>query len=160
MAGKRCNKVETARRTDQVAQLLVDGYTTTKIVKYCEQKWGLKWRQANSYIAKARKQIGNEVSQDFKDKLNLAIRTRRDRYNEARRRVQAIWNGDLPEHRKLYFVNIYEKQASDELTHIEKLEGLLVNKVDHTSGGEKIFTQPAQIVFQNPDDGEDDPSES
>lgn len=155
---KKSSRIEVARRIEQIAQLMVDGYTTTKIRRYSSQKWSLSARQTDVYIKRARLQIEEEMSANFSDKLNLAIRVRRDRYNETKRRIKSIESGDLPANRKLYFIHMFEKQASDELAHIEKMEGLLINKVDHTTGGDKMFTQPAQIVFQNPDDGEDDNS--
>ena len=64
--GKHCTKVEKAQRVSECVQLISSGATTSNLVRYCADKWGLGRRQAEVYIAEARKIIIADVDMDRK----------------------------------------------------------------------------------------------
>ena len=53
--GKKSTNVEIDERINTVYNLLLRAYSRTQIVHYCAEHWDLAERQAENYIARARK---------------------------------------------------------------------------------------------------------
>ena len=53
----KATKAEIERRVDEVYDLLINRVTYRAILGYGAQKWGVKERQMNVYIARARERI-------------------------------------------------------------------------------------------------------
>lgn len=53
--GKKSTNVEIDERINTVYDLLLRAYSRTQIVRYCAECWDIAERQAENYIARARK---------------------------------------------------------------------------------------------------------
>ena len=64
MAGIRCTKIEKARRVTEFVQLLSHGAVTSTLYRIAAEKLGVSTRQADVYIAEARKVIITDINQE------------------------------------------------------------------------------------------------
>lgn len=63
MANKS-SKAEVDRRVDTMARMLISAGTTSQILQFASDEWGITRRQAETYLARARKQVRDDYSQD------------------------------------------------------------------------------------------------
>ena len=63
---KKATNAISAKRLDEVYQLLLDGYNRAEILQYCAENYKIKDRQADIYIQKANEKILNLYSDDDK----------------------------------------------------------------------------------------------
>ena len=66
MAKGRATKVDKAQRTAQLVRLISNGSVTSELVQFASTQWGVGRRQADAYIAEARKIIIEDINQDRK----------------------------------------------------------------------------------------------
>ena len=52
--GKKSDEAEVDRRVHAVAKLLASAKTTSYVLRYCAQEWGVQKRQAETYLQRAR----------------------------------------------------------------------------------------------------------
>ena len=64
--GKRCTKVDKAQRIAQLVRLISNGAVTSELVQFASTHWQVSRRQADNYIAEARKIIINDINLDRK----------------------------------------------------------------------------------------------
>ena len=69
---KKCSKFEATARVDQIARMLVSAATTSQIVRYAAEHWGIGRRQCEIYLARAREQ----VCLDYSSERQLFLATR------------------------------------------------------------------------------------
>ena len=115
-AGKATNLVS-YKRTTEVVKLILRGIRYTDIVEYCEAHWGIKKRMASIYYKKALESFTEqfEAERDYEvDKHAIMLQ---DLYNKGYK------SGDLNLCRLL-------------LQDLAKMKGIVVDRVDVTSGGE------------------------
>jgi hypothetical protein len=67
------SKAEIERRVDEVYDLLISRVTYRAILGYGAQKWGVKERQMNVYIARARERIRAYTAESAEERLAAAI---------------------------------------------------------------------------------------
>ena len=60
---------EVERRVDQLARLLISGARTSECVRHSTETWGVTRRQSETYIARARKLIRDDMSMERQDFL-------------------------------------------------------------------------------------------
>ena len=61
--GKKCTKFEQKARVEELADLIVKGYSQCELKRHVQQRWGLSEDSANLYIREAR----DVVKDDFVD---------------------------------------------------------------------------------------------
>jgi hypothetical protein len=69
----KATKAEIERRVDEVYDLLITRVTYRAILGYGAQKWGVKERQMNVYIARARERIKAYTAESAEERLSSAI---------------------------------------------------------------------------------------
>lgn len=123
-------------RVNQVVDRMLSGQATTAIIEQIMKTWKVNRAQAYLYIKKAFAVIREANQHSVKQKL--------DRHLSVRWRL---------------FEKIKEKNTAASvrasvrvLDSIAKLEGLLTDKIDLTTAGNKIG---AVTIFQIPDNGRD-----
>ena len=52
--GKKCTKVEKKARVEELADLIVKGYSQRELKRHVQERWGLSEDSANLYIREAR----------------------------------------------------------------------------------------------------------
>jgi hypothetical protein len=60
---------EVELRVDRLARLLISGARTSECVRYSSETWGVTRRQSETYIARARKLIREDMSMERQDFL-------------------------------------------------------------------------------------------
>ena len=60
----KSTKVEINHRVNAVYKLLAEGHSRTQIVQFCADKWGITERQGDTYIARARDKLLEDVEMD------------------------------------------------------------------------------------------------
>ena len=74
---------EVERRILQVSEWLLDAECTYKIVKYCEQEWGIKRTQAYKYIDLAKEKWQEVYDKEFNDNLKWHLLSRKKLLNKC-----------------------------------------------------------------------------
>jgi hypothetical protein len=83
---KKGTNVEVDCRVNAVYDLLLQAYNRTQIVRHCAEEWDISERQAENYIARARK-LQQEVAEQNRDEWLVAALSRlQDCEREARKR--------------------------------------------------------------------------
>ena len=72
---KRSDKVEVQRRVLQLVELIAAGHNHSAMVQFATDAWGIKTRQAEAYVQKARAIVVEDINQDRKQVLAEAIAT-------------------------------------------------------------------------------------
>lgn len=72
----KAGKAQIALRVDRVCRMLQNGVLPFEIVRYCREEYGVKDRQANEYIRKAKDLIFESISgEDRKQYAALMVAT-------------------------------------------------------------------------------------
>ena len=120
----KADRQESDRRVRQVSNWLLDGESSSDIIKYCEENWQIKQVQAYAYIEKARK-LWDEINQnELVYNLTWHIQTRRKLLNKC------IKDGD-------------KSNARQVLNDLADIQGISRNRIEHTGkdGGEIIIKE-------------------
>jgi len=115
-AGKATTLVS-YKRTTEVVKLILRGIRYTDIMEYCESHWGIKRRMASIYYKKALETFANQFSEERDYEIDKHGIMLQDLYSKAYKA------GDLNLCRLL-------------LQDVAKMKGIVVDRVDVTSGGE------------------------
>ena len=67
--GRRCTTAEADRRVDTMARMLISAGTTSQILRFSSAEWGVTKRQAETYLARARRIVRDDYSQERADYL-------------------------------------------------------------------------------------------
>ena len=71
---KKCTKIEKKARVEELANLIVDGYSQRELKRHVQQQWGLSEDSANLYIREARDVVKADLSDvDRQDMLASKI---------------------------------------------------------------------------------------
>ena len=105
------------KRTTEVVKLILRGVRYTDIMEYCEAHWGIKRRMASIYYKKALESFAEQFSEEREYEMDKRAIMLQDLYS------QGYKAGDL---------NICRLLLQD----IAKMKGIVVDRVDVTSGGE------------------------
>jgi hypothetical protein len=116
------------KRTTEVVKLILRGVRYTDIMEYCEAHWGIKRRMASIYYKKALESFAEQFSEEREYEIDKHQIMLQDLYRKS---YQA---GDLNLCRLL-------------LQDVAKMKGIVVDRVDVTSGGEGFV-----FNYQNPSD--------
>ena len=114
------------KRTTEVVKLILRGIRYTDIMEYCEAHWGIKRRMASIYYKKALESFAEQFSEDRDYEIDKHGIMLQDLYR------QSYKSGDLNLCRLL-------------LQDVAKMKGIVVDRVDVTSGGEGFV-----FNYQNP----------
>ena len=72
--GKKCSKVEKKARVEELADLIVKGYSQRELKRHVQHRWGLSEDSANLYIREARDAVKADLSDvDRQDMLASKI---------------------------------------------------------------------------------------
>lgn len=129
-AGKATNLVS-YKRTTEVVKLILRGIRYTDIMEYCESHWGIKRRMASIYYKKALESFTEQFEAEREYEVDKHAIMLQDLYN------QGYKAGDL---------NICRLLLQD----LAKMKGIIVERVDITSGGEGFV-----FNYQPPTDDKD-----
>ena len=124
-AGKATSLVS-YKRTTEVVKLILRGVRYTDIVEYCEAHWGIKRRMASIYYKKALESFAEQFSEEREYEIDKHQIMLQDLYRKSYKA------GDLNLCRLL-------------LQDVAKMKGIVVDRVDVTSGGEGFV-----FNYQNP----------
>lgn len=58
----RCSAAEADARVDTLARLLVEAKSTSWLLRFASDEWGITKRQAETYLARARQQVRDDYS--------------------------------------------------------------------------------------------------
>jgi|TARA_B110000908_G_scaffold76500_1_gene92071 hypothetical protein len=105
------------KRTTEVVKLILRGVRYTDIMEYCEAHWGIKRRMASIYYKKALETFAEQFSEEREYEMDKHAIMLQDLYS------QGYKAGDL---------NICRLLLQD----IAKMKGIVIDRVDVTSGGE------------------------
>lgn len=105
------------KRTTEVVKLILRGIRFTDIMEYCEAHWGIKRRMASIYYKKALETFAEQFSEEREYEIDKHAIMLQDLYSKAYK------SGDLNLCRLL-------------LQDVAKMKGIVVDRVDVTSGGE------------------------
>ena len=61
MKGKRCSKEEKKARLDELADLIVKGYSQRELMRIGQETWGLSVQHSQKYIREARDVVRNDL---------------------------------------------------------------------------------------------------
>ncbi len=59
--GKKCTKVEKKARVDELADLIVKGYSQRELSRHVQELWGLSYDSASKYIREARDLVKSDL---------------------------------------------------------------------------------------------------
>lgn len=119
----KSDKSTVLKRIDHISSMLINGHSRDNIVRYCSEKWRIKERQSDKYIAKARALITESIKREVNYDYSKAIR----RYEE------------------LYKLTIQNKDYRTALSinkEITNLQGLLKTQVEHSGSVQFISNIP------------------
>jgi hypothetical protein len=137
----RSTDMEVSRRIRTVAQWIIEGNSYTDIVHNIAQTWGVEERQSKNYISKALDLFKEENQDELEQKIAFHKRARMDNYRLlVEQRTKTIKNENLSTYKKVQLVCMLSNQINTTLRDIAKIDGVFIEKVDHTSKGEKINT--------------------
>lgn len=123
---------------NEVVELRIKrGFSSVSIVEYLEDKWGIKKSQAYNYIKAARLKMGEIFKQVNYEPLKDSVMLMENMLQKA------IGSGD-------------NKLALDILKEMNKVNQLYVEKLDVTSGGDKIKNITFEIIPQKRDKNGDE----
>lgn len=125
MALNRSGQVELSKRIRIVAEWILSDCLTSDIITQGQQKWNVSERQMKRYIKEAHEsfvQITEEKG--LKARMNWHIH----------RRLKAIRDMDAALKKTPAGVSV----INNTLDSIAKIEGVFVEKVDHTSKGKEV----------------------
>lgn len=123
---------------NEVVELRIKrGFSSVSIVEYLEDKWGIKKSQAYNYIKAARLKMGEIFKQVNYEPLKDSVMLMENMLQKA------IGSGD-------------NKLALDILKEMNKVNQLYVEKLDVTSGGDKIKNITFEIIPQKRDEKGDE----
>ena len=105
------------KRTTEVVKLILRGVRFTDIVEYCEAHWGIKRRMDSIYYKKALETFAEQFEEEREYEMDKHAIMLQDLYSKGYKA------GDL---------NICRLLLQD----IAKMKGIVVDRVDITSGGE------------------------
>ena len=105
------------KRTTEVVKLILRGIRYTDIMEYCEAHWGIKRRMASIYYKKALETFADQFAEEREYEIDKHAIMLQDLYSKGYKA------GDLNLCRLL-------------LQDIAKMKGIVVDRVDVTSGGE------------------------
>ena len=105
------------KRTTEVVKLILRGIRFTDIMEYCEAHWGIKRRMASIYYKKALESFADQFAAEREYEMDKHAIMLQDLYSKGYK------SGDLNLCRLL-------------LQDIAKMKGIVVDRVDVTSGGE------------------------
>jgi hypothetical protein len=105
------------KRTTEVVRLILRGVRYTDIMEYCEAHWGIKRRMASIYYKKALESFAEQFAEEREYEMDKHAIMLQDLYS------QGYKAGDL---------NICRLLLQD----IAKMKGIVVDRVDITSGGD------------------------
>lgn len=114
------------KRTTEVVKLILRGVRYTDIIEYCEAHWGIKRRMASIYYKKALESFAEQFSEEREYEIDKHQIMLQDLYRKSYKA------GDLNLCRLL-------------LQDVAKMKGIVVDRVDVTSGGEGFV-----FNYQNP----------
>ena len=114
------------KRTTEVVKLILRGVRYTDIMEYCEAHWGIKRRMASIYYKKALESFAEQFSEEREYEIDKHQIMLQDLYRKSYKA------GDLNLCRLL-------------LQDVAKMKGIVVDRVDVTSGGEGFV-----FNYQNP----------
>jgi hypothetical protein len=105
------------KRTTEVVKLILRGIRYTDIMEYCEAHWGIKKRMSSIYYKKALETFADQFAEEREYEIDKHAIMLQDLYSKGYKA------GDL---------NICRLLLQD----IAKMKGIIVDRVDVTSGGE------------------------
>jgi hypothetical protein len=69
LVAAKSSKAEVDRRVDAIARLLINAASTSQVLRFASAEWGVTKRQAETYIARARRIVRDDYSQERADYL-------------------------------------------------------------------------------------------
>lgn len=131
----KATEVEVMLRLLRVKKLLLEGTHRGDIIQLGADEWGIGDRQMDEYIAKARKEIKEQVDMSSLADLEWHAAARAHLYNKS------MEKGDL-------------QNARQVLDSLAKLQGIMVERRELTGKDGEALGAIAEIVFIGPE-GED-----
>lgn len=129
---KKPDKAQKEDRIREVQQMLIDGLFTKDIITECMGRWNVTDRTVYTYIETAFKEFKELRQKDMESSLARHIETRWMLYKKLLANSTNKRSKRLTTNPKV----IAELRAL--LQDIARLEGLYVEKVDHTTKGKEI----------------------
>jgi hypothetical protein len=122
-----------------VAQWIVEGHSHSDIIHNVTLNWGIEERQAKNYIARALELFVEENNVELKGKIAFHQKARLDNYRTlVDQRNKVIKSSDIAIYAKVKLTCMISNQINATLKDMAKIDGLFVDKVDHTTKGEKL----------------------
>ena len=123
---KKSTFAEAEKRRQIVFEMYCHDESYSSIARYCAENWGIRSRQTQTYVSQAKKRLEKETLPKYEEELKKAL-MRRKRLKQKAEKDNDHW-----------LVLAIEKDEA-------KLRGLYIERIDHTSKGEKIFDMQAIV---------------
>lgn len=114
MSGQKSTKIETDKRTRGVQEWMMQGHSSSDIVRQCIAQWGITGRQAYKYIRKAYDAFREQAERDIEARRQYHIHSRLKLFRDLQDKKSSKPAGT----------------ALAILQDIAKLEGLYVEKTE------------------------------
>lgn len=132
MAKERADQATKDLRVRSVMQWILTGFMTRDIIAQCKVKWEIDERMAYKYIKEARKLCAEVRKEETEERLGFYLNAKLKLYNELREK-------DTPRGAMV---------ADTILNSMAKIEGLMTDRVDVTSKGDKVWQPPPIVIEQ------------
>ncbi|KAF0193949.1 MAG: hypothetical protein FD166_3615, partial [Bacteroidetes bacterium] len=114
MSGQKSTKIETDKRTRAVQEWMMQGHSSSDIVRQCTAQWNITGRQAYKYIRKAYEAFREQAENDIEARKQFHIQSRLKLFRDLQDKKSSKPAGT----------------ALAILQDIAKLEGLYVEKTE------------------------------
>lgn len=119
---KKGDHIQTYERVRAVMKYILEGYTSTQIVDQCQLIFEVSDRQARTYITKAFQEFKKVSRKNMEEKVGFYLSAKLKLYNKLK-------DKETPAGAAVA-LNILES--------MEKIDGIVVKKIDLTSNGKEL----------------------
>jgi hypothetical protein len=119
---KQGDHIQTYERVQAVMKYILDGYTSAQIVDQCKLVFTVEERQARTYISKAYLEFKKVSRKNMQEKVGFYLSAKLKLYNKLKEK-------ETPSGAAV---------ALDILESMEKIDGIVVQKIDLTSKGKEL----------------------
>lgn len=82
MASEKASMIEAEERREVIFEMLIKGYRRSQIMRFCAEKYNIRERQVDVYIAQVKEQLNERIEKKKDEHLNLALIRYNDLYSK------------------------------------------------------------------------------
>lgn len=143
---EKATKIEKFKRVRTVSNWILKGHSHADIIHNITQTWGIEERQAKNYIKEAFEIFKEDTLLELAEAKAFHLKARFEQYKElVEERDKVRKNKKLDTYKRVQLLAMLSNQINTLLRDMAKIDGLFVNKVEHTGkdGNPIQFTVPS-----------------